>query len=100
MKKNQGLIKFIIIILIALIVLGYYGFDIQKAIDAPATQSNLTYVQQVVSIVWHDYLQAPATYLWNIFVQYIWTPALNSLIQHSVQTIAPQATTATTTISQ
>lgn len=79
MNTQQGFVKWIIIIIIALIVLGYYGFDIRKAVEAPTTQSNLTYVQQIVSTVWHKYLKAPAVYLWNIFKKYIWQVALDSL---------------------
>ena len=75
MKKNQGFIKWIIIIVIALIILGYYGFDVRKAIDAPATQSNLTYVQQIVANVWNHYLKVPVTYIWNeLFLKFIWNP--------------------------
>lgn len=79
MNTQQGFVKWIIIIIIALIVLGYFGFDIKKAIEAPTTQNNLTYVQKVVSNVWHNYLKKPAAYLWGIFVNYIWEPALDNL---------------------
>jgi len=77
MKTDQGFIKWIIIVLIAIIVLGYYGFDIRKAIEAPATQNNLTYVQQVVSNVWHNYLEKPVKYLWGIFIKYTWDLIFN-----------------------
>ena len=58
MKNQQGLIKWIALIVIGLIILGYYGFDLRKAIEAPTTQSNLTYAQQIVSNVWHGYLES------------------------------------------
>lgn len=75
-----GFIKWIVIVIIALIILGYYGFDIKKAIEAPTTQSNLTYVQRIVSNVWHNYLKKPATYLWNdVFIELIWNPAMENL---------------------
>lgn len=79
MNTQQGFVKWVIIIIVALIVLGYFGFDIKKAIEAPTTQSNLTYVQKIVSNVWHNYLKKPAGYLWDIFVEYIWVPVLDSL---------------------
>ncbi len=65
MKKDQGLIKWIVIIIIALIFLGYIGFDLRKAIEAPTTQNNLTYAQQLVSTAWHRYLKDPTLYVWN-----------------------------------
>ena len=74
--SQKGLIKWILIIIVALIIAGYYGFDIKKAVEAPTTQSNLTYVQQVVSNVWFNYLKKPVTYLWkDIFLDLIWGPA-------------------------
>lgn len=70
----------VIVIVIALIVLGYFGFDIRKAIEAPATQDNFNYVQRVVSNVWHGYLEKPSKYLWNdIFIKLIWDPAIENL---------------------
>ncbi len=68
-KTDQGFIKWIIIIIIALIILGYYGFDLRKAIEAPATQSNLTYVQQIVSNIWHNYLEGIVRWIIGIFVK-------------------------------
>ncbi|MEK7095634.1 MAG: hypothetical protein AAB917_03165 [Patescibacteria group bacterium] len=79
MNTQQGFVKWVLIIIVALIVLGYFGFDIKKAIEAPTTQNNLTYVQKIVSNVWHNYLKKPAGYLWDIFVEYIWVPILDSL---------------------
>lgn len=72
MKKNQGLIKWIIIIIVALILLGYYGIDIKKVLRAPSAQSNLNFAEQTVSTVWNNYLKGPAIYVWNqVFIKYI-----------------------------
>lgn len=64
-RTNQGFIKWIIIIIIALIILGYFGFDIRRAIEAPTTQANFTYVQKIVWNVWNTYLKGIVMYLWN-----------------------------------
>ncbi len=74
------MIKWIIIIVALLVFLGYIGFDVRKAIEAPTTQSNLTYAKNVTVYVWTKYLQKPATYLWKeVFVKLIWTPAIRIL---------------------
>lgn len=74
------MIKWIIIIVAGLIFLGYIGFDVRKAVEAPATQSNLTYAKNVTVYVWTKYLQKPATYLWKeVFVKLIWNPSLKAL---------------------
>lgn len=74
------MIKWIIIFVIALIILGYLGIDVKKAVQAPVTQSNLEYVKNVVVYVWDKYLARPAKYLWNeIFINLIWNVAIDNL---------------------
>ncbi len=80
MKTNQGFIKWVVIIVIALIILGYYGFDLRKAIESPTNQNNFSYIQSVTYNVWNNYLKGPATYLWKeIFIKVIWNPAIDNL---------------------
>ncbi len=73
------MIKWIIIIVIGLIILGYLGFDVKKAVEAPVTQSNLEYVKNVVIYVWDKYLERPAKWLWNFFIEFIWSSAVDNL---------------------
>jgi hypothetical protein len=79
MKSNRGLIKLLILILIALLVLGYYGISVRQAVQNPTTQDNVSYIWNGTVTVWNDYLKAPAAYLWKIFVNDIWTPAIYNL---------------------
>jgi len=69
----------LILIVIALIILGYYGFSVRQAVQNPTTQDNISYIWNGAVAVWNDYLKAPATYLWNIFVNDIWNPAISNL---------------------
>lgn len=64
-KTNEGFIKWIIIIVIALIILGYYGFDIRRAVESPTAQSNLNYAQQGVLYVWDHFLRYIVEFVWN-----------------------------------
>lgn len=73
------MIKWIIFIVIGLIILGYLGFDVKKAVEAPASQSNIEYVKNIVVYVWNTYLAKPAKYLWNFFITYIWSTAIDNL---------------------
>jgi hypothetical protein len=71
--RKTGFIKLIIIIVIGLIVLGYFGFDIQKIIDSPTVSKNLTYTKDLVVGVYQKYLAKPIDYLWNkIFLNLLW----------------------------
>jgi hypothetical protein len=81
MKTQQGIVKTVILLVIALLILSYYGFDLRKTVDSPTTQSNFSYVKTFVVNFWTNYLEKPAKYVWNIFLTYIWTPAFENLKQ-------------------
>ena len=74
------MIKWIVICALGLIVLGYLGFDIRKAIEAPTTKSNLEYSKEAVVHVWNKYLSTPAIYIWKeVFIKYAWEPIVEKL---------------------
>lgn len=50
MNANRGIIGTIVLIIIALVVLGYYNISIQSIIESRFVQENLLYVWD--SIVW------------------------------------------------
>jgi len=78
-KQKQGIIKTIILIIIAIAILSWYGVDIKNFFTSELAQKNFGYVWNLISGVWTDYLQAPAVKLWNIWVEYIWSPFLGML---------------------
>ncbi len=87
-----GFIKIIVIIVVALLVLSYFGFNLRSLADSPTTQDNFSYAASTTVNVWSKYLAKPATYVWNeIFLNLIWNPALEQL-KHS-NTVAPTAST-------
>lgn len=63
MDKNKGFVKTVIIIVIALIVLGYYGFNLRQIVSAPAVSDNLSYAREVSANIWNSYLKTPVTSL-------------------------------------
>lgn len=76
---HGGFIKMIILIIIAIIVLSYFGFDLQSIIESPTAQKNLNYAKEFVVHIWDAYLKAPATYLWDIWVKYIWSAFIKAM---------------------
>jgi hypothetical protein len=65
MKKDQGFIKWIILIVIALIILGYFGFNLRDAVEAPATRDNLSFFKDILLSVWNNILKVPALFVWE-----------------------------------
>ncbi len=91
------MIKWIIISLIGLILLGALGFDVRKAVESPVTQSNLEYAKNVVVYVWNKYLQKPATFLWNeVFIKLIWNPGIDLLKSRTDQGLLKDSYASTT----
>ncbi len=71
--KQSGFIKVILIIVLALIILGYFGLDAREIMEKPLVQKNLNYVWNFVTFVWSHYFKAPAIYVWNeIWIDLIW----------------------------
>ena len=72
MKKNsnrqgsRGFIKMIILIVVALIVLGYLGFNLRNIVASPTVQDNFNYAKEVIVNIWNSYLKVPVDYLWNL----------------------------------
>lgn len=79
-STQTGLVKTIIVIIVALLILSYFGFNLRSLINSPTTQDNFSYVKNFTVKVWNNYLKRPATYLWNdIFIKLIWKPAIHAL---------------------
>jgi hypothetical protein len=75
-NKNGGLIKMIIVIIIAIAILSYYGFDIKNFFTSPQAQKNFGYVWNFITDAWTNYLAEPASKVWGIWIQYIWSPLM------------------------
>ncbi|MBU1557344.1 hypothetical protein KKC45_00035 [Patescibacteria group bacterium] len=79
-NKQSGFLKLVIIIVIAIIILSYFGFDLRAIVESPESQGNLGYVWSLVIGFWDNYLAGPASYLWNdIFIDLIWNTFVENL---------------------
>jgi len=66
--KNKGFVKTIILVVIALIILGYFGYDIKDIINSEKVKGNLNYVWGFVKTFWNNYLEAPVMLVWDKFI--------------------------------
>ena len=79
-NDNRGLVRWIFIMIIAIIILSYFGFDLRSIIEAEGTQNNLGYVWGGVVAVWDKYLASPVLYFWqNIFLDLIWSAFVENM---------------------
>ncbi len=75
---KKGLIGTIIVIIIALIILGYFGFNIKDIFNSPTVQANLNAAWNFCVMIWNNYLSGPVTYVWNILWN-LFKAGMNSL---------------------
>ncbi len=68
MTYNKGFIKAIIIVLIAIVILGYvFHISIIDIINDPKVQESMGWLWNFLITVW-NYVQAPVMWVWNNFV--------------------------------
>ncbi len=78
--NQKGIIKIIILIIIALLILSYFGISLRAVINSPVTQDNISYTTTSSINIWNTYLKKPTAYIWNdIFINLIWNPAINNI---------------------
>lgn len=80
-KHNRGLVRFLVVIVIALIILGYFGFNLRDTINSPVVQDNLKFAGELATNIWNNYLKQPMNYLWSdVFVKLIWNPIVSKAL--------------------
>lgn len=72
MTANQGFIKLIILLLMAVIVLGFFGISLKAVFTKETVRGNLEFVWQAVRYVWDNYLAGLAKWAWDIFYNLLW----------------------------
>ena len=76
---NGGFVRLIIIIVIALLIISFFGYSLRNLAESPTTKDNFSFVWDTVSYVWNTFLKGPAVFIWNLFLNYIWEPAIHNL---------------------
>jgi hypothetical protein len=72
-NKKAGFIKTIIIIIIAILALGYFNISLKELAEKPKAQESFSYVKENTETIWSAYLEKPFLYIWNnIFIDLLW----------------------------
>lgn len=77
--SQQGFIKLILLIVIGLVALGYFGFNLRDILAAPIVQENLAYGWELAKTIWVNWLQAPAMWLFENVIKFLWDLFLEGL---------------------
>ncbi|HEU0080428.1 MAG TPA: hypothetical protein VFQ72_00165 [Candidatus Paceibacterota bacterium] len=73
------MVKYIILALVAIIVLSFFGYDLRAIIEAPQTQSNLHYAYGGIETVWNA-VKGPIIYFYDkIFIGILWKAFIHNL---------------------
>lgn len=65
--------KIVVLIVVAILVLSFFGFNIQSIAESPTSQSNFAYVKSLVVSLWNNYLKAPVLFVYReIWLKYVW----------------------------
>lgn len=79
-QRKKGLIRMIILIVIAIIIVSILGFDIRTAIEHPQTQENFSYIAQLFIDLWENYLADIWSVVWKIvgpIIEWLWAQLQN-----------------------
>ena len=80
MQTNQGIIGTLVTVIIALLVLSFFGVSLRGVVESPTGQSNFGYVKELTVNLWNNYLAKPARYLYNdVFLDLTWNPFIQAL---------------------
>ncbi len=68
---SRGFIQFLILIIIGIIALSYFHFDLRGVLQSDLFHQNLSYLSDISQKIWQQYLSYPFTYVFNYIWQHI-----------------------------
>ena len=79
-KTGISILGFLVLTAIVILVLSYFNISIKTIVESPAGQENIEYVKGGSKSLWDEYLEEPASYLWNdIWVKLFWRPFVDNM---------------------
>lgn len=90
--KNKGGISILGVILLGImliLVLSYFGLDIKSLVESPKTQDNLNYVGGVLEDIWEKVLKKPVLWVWENVLEKLFNSIKNSDVL-KLEDVAPE----------
>ena len=64
-QTNRGLVRTLVVILIALLLLSYFGLNIRSIVDSETIQENWAFVRELAVNVWSNHMKPALFYLYS-----------------------------------
>ena len=77
-SQNGGLVKQVLIFLVILLVLAYFGLNLRNIVNSPTFQDNWAFIKSAAVWLWDNALKYPVTFAWNIVIR----PLLNKALEN------------------
>ncbi len=71
-ETSRGFIKIILLIVIGLILLGYFGVNLKDVLASPVVKENLSYAWNLAKELWAHWLRAPVVWVWDHLLKFLW----------------------------
>lgn len=62
---NRGLVKAIILIVVVLLVISYFGFNLREIVNSETFQNNWEFIKEAIVWLWDNIFKAPIEFIWN-----------------------------------
>lgn len=77
--RNRGFIRLILLIIVGLVLLGYFGVNVREVLASPVVRDNLLYAWNLAKEIWGNYLAGPAMWVWEHVLRFFWELFLEGL---------------------
>jgi hypothetical protein len=78
--QNRGLMKMIVLIVIALILLAYFGLNLREITSSQIFTDNWEFLKNLCLNIWSNYLKIPFTFIWSkVFIPFVWNPIVDNI---------------------
>jgi hypothetical protein len=79
-KAGISIVGMLILGVIIILVLSYFKISIRSVVESPTGQDNINYVGGGTVNLWNEYLEKPASYLWNdVFINIFWASFIDNM---------------------
>lgn len=83
---NRGLVRTIVLIVVGLLILAYFGFNLREIVSSDTFIDNWSFIRSIAGDIWANYLKLPLAYVWNnLFLPYVWNPIIENIANRAGQ---------------